>query len=608
MNSKLQRVVTSSIRNNIGTEQTIYENQQSQYDNIKNHSTVFKPVAQQQLPQPPQQQQQQSTSSSNSHLAMLSRVRKNVAFVKSQNHNLLRRELQAHQSSTMEYGATLLKHLLETDKYMNESSNSNRPNLSRFTSQPQITSKMRFLMFDFIMCCHTRLRLSTPTLFLTFQIMDSYSSKFIVKSNVYQLLALTSLWISSKYWDSKNRTPTLDILRNLCCKQYTSSQFCEMELHLLKAFDWSFCVTPTYDSFIDSSLFLRNNKDVTPTILYQNQDVSDINKVKIGAVMLCELATFDINLAFNVPPSQLSICAVAMITLALKYLDTNELVNYENSDDLDESSKKICKSLLEMVSDPTLLPSTFKFKYLNEQSPSTSSSKKIIDTLSNYSIQIKMEEFYKSQEFSTFMDSLEKSKDTNNTDIFGENDDDDDITFTNNNDSNYISESDGRRRANHQHFSSFSSNNISSNSYWGPSPISTTPSSISFASPFSSTDRISSNTPDTVNSPYGDKLSAILSHNSTNSLYSFTNSRFPLPSPTTPVLLNNDIMIKRNNSQRRSRNWSVSSMKSLNSTRKPELSGPILTTSFVKGHHKRSSSTMDIDFFDSELNTKRQNR
>lgn len=564
-------------------------------------------------------------NNNNKHLAIMSKLRKNIAFNKSQNHNLLKRELQSHQFTILEYGKNLLKNLIINENLIQSNLNK-KIDLNKFLSQPQIIDKMRSLMFDFIMCCHTRLKLSTPTLFLTFQIIDSYSSKYIIKSNVYQLLALTSLWIASKFWDSKSKTPNLDILRNLCCKQYSNSQFCEMELHLLKAFNWSICDIPTYDSFIDSSLFLRSDKDITLPILYQNNDVSDINKVKIGAVMLCELASFDINLAFNVVPSQLAICSVIIITLAIKFDESKKLINFNDDLSLDFKSKKICKDLLNLLSfNNSSLPSTFKFKYLDSKSHSTITSQNIITALNNYSIQIKLQDFYKSQEFSTFIDSLDNTNniDNNNDNINDKtkkkissgsgssssnsilNDtDDEDTTYTN-------------RRGFHQHYSSFTSN-----SNWGPSPISTTtPSSASFASPFSSAERFyTSNTPDTitVNSPHDNKPTNVFNSSSIN------NNWFPLPSPTTPVLLNNnnnnDLASRRGNNNgsiRRNRNWSISSSISKSTTnnniasRKPDFIKTTTTsnTNFIKGHHqKRSSSTLDLDFFsNNDINIKRQN-
>ena len=130
-------------------------------------------------------------------LYQLAKVRRQNAYFRSMNPNLVKRELLNHQLTIKEYHRDLSRHLFNLERASNMQTN-NMPNLSCFKSQPYINTEMRYLIFEFLMCCHSRLSLTTSTLFQTFHLVDRYTSKFILKNTNYQLVALTCLWISAK--------------------------------------------------------------------------------------------------------------------------------------------------------------------------------------------------------------------------------------------------------------------------------------------------------------------------------------------------------------------------------------------------------------------------
>lgn len=522
-------------------------------------------------------------------LAYMSHVRRNVARLKSQDENLVKRELASHHFSVLEYSNQLLTHLICLEE--DNSKNISKPSLSSFEAQPQINDKMRRLIFDFLMCCHTRLGLSSSTLFLCFNMLDRYTSKYIVKSSNYQLLALTALWISSKYWDSKNRIASLKILQNLCCKQYSIQQFKEMELHVLKSLNWTLCQTATPDSFIDILLFLKDNKNVSPSVLHDDKarDILNVNEIKFGSIMLCELASFDLQLAFNCKSSQIVLGAITLVTLAIKFETLNQWENFQcNSQDA--GLIRICNALLQLVLKSDSLPSSFKFKYIGGNAE-TATSKKILNALHKYFIQLQLEEFYRSQELLTACIPSSSGK-MNTTSPYEK-------SHQNINDNNESTKYETEHKAGsdgggqQQSFAFTQYILASSNSTTPPPALSTSSSASPFASPFMAHDLSATNTitPNSLPTPSSFENKSLLS------LSSITNSSTLLPlTPTTPILN------KMKLGAMKGRSTAVNSH--CRSTM-PQLKTTVpVPSTFIKGHKKRASSAMDIDFFEEDLPVK----
>lgn len=308
-------------------------------------------------------------TSSLPNMPYLAQIRRNIATIKAANPNLVRKELETHHLTVKEYSPNQLSHLLTLESELNHATTVAK-SLANFKAQPQINHKMRTLIFDFLMYCHTRLNLSTSTLFLAFDILDRYASKYVIKSSTYQLIALTSLWISSKYWDSKNRVATLKVLQSLCCNQFTVNQFKEMELHLLKSLNWSLCHVATYDSFIDMLLFMKTN-DANDNDFPKKLN---INEIKLGAILLCELASFDLNLALNYNQSSIALAAITVVSMSLNFYNLNQWEDLQMNVN-DDNMVNICKELLSLVVNIDSLPSSFKFKYISSKMPAGNSKR-----------------------------------------------------------------------------------------------------------------------------------------------------------------------------------------------------------------------------------------
>ncbi|CCE64492.1 hypothetical protein TPHA_0H02890 [Tetrapisispora phaffii CBS 4417] len=521
-----------------------------------------------------------------SHLAYFSHVRRNVTKVKSQNPNLLKREYENHTQSVMEYSGSLLNHLIQVE----ENQTGVRPNLASFNAQPQINEKMRILIVDFLMCCHVRLKLCSSTLFLALDILNRYSSKFILKCNDYQLIALTALWLSSKYWDSKNRIPNLNVLTSLCCNQYTATQFKEIEWHLLSCLDWSILNNPTPDYFIDLLLLLKNNKNYSPLALQHG--ITNIDEIRAGALLLSELAAFDMKLSYKYNSSAIALAAITVSALALKFYDTNNWENYR-LETSDSNLIKICDEILKLAINNESIPSSFQFKYLSDSaSPSNIVSKKLMESFSNYHVELQMSELYNSKEFQILtnsqIDNIANYDDFNQINEYQSNmhkyNDIADVNQINNNQFYFSDDNEENEKTN----TSNNSTNISNN----------------FAS---SPDIFLSSNNDAVNGTDKDFLA--------NSLFQ---PFFLLPlTPTTPTLFQVDgkSQFPPNIDISRRPTISKPALANTNSryTRKKSTptgfpsssTGTAKNRPFLKTHYKRSSSTMDIDFFSSEMDLKK---
>lgn len=279
--------------------------------------------------------------------------RRSVWNQKASNPKLIEMEMKTHKATINENASSIFSRLVENDA-------NTRVSMKCFKSQPEINFEMRSLIFDFIMCCHVRLKLSTPTLFLCFNIIDRYCSKIIVKSSSYQLLALCSLWLASKYTDRKQNIPCLPVLQSLCCDQYTKDQFKEMELHICQNLNWTMCQGPTLDSFLD--ILVRSNT-------FQNRSY-ELNSLKLGSLILCQLCVFEPSISFNYSSSSIVLASSFLTKFALLSLGSNEFVSFEilkNYQNLDPKLHDLVTLIIGKLNKSDI-PSSFRLKYSTSDS------------------------------------------------------------------------------------------------------------------------------------------------------------------------------------------------------------------------------------------------
>ncbi|KAI5967986.1 hypothetical protein CANMA_002754 [Candida margitis] len=226
--------------------------------------------------------------------------------IKSSNSNLQQMERKTHTSTVSEYQLDMLEHLLSVESRT-------LPNISLIEQQPEIKLSMRPLLLDFLMEVITILNLSRSTFPLTVNLIDRYCSTRIVKKQHYQLLGLTSLWISCKNLDPKFKIPTLNDLRKICVDSYNKELFIEMEKHILKSLEWVIN-SPTFDAFVDVFLnMLVSVNDANSSVIKKYY-----NKIKLSSYYLGELFQFYPNMYFEYSSSQIAILAIMSSISTLK--------------------------------------------------------------------------------------------------------------------------------------------------------------------------------------------------------------------------------------------------------------------------------------------------
>jgi len=241
--------------------------------------------------------------------------------IKSSNSNLQQMERKTHTSTVSEYQLDMLEHLLSVESHT-------LPNVSLIEQQPEIKLSMRPLLLDFLMEVITILNLSRSTFPLTVNLIDRYCSTRIVKKQHYQLLGLTSLWISCKNLDPKFKIPTLNDLRKICVDSYNKELFIEMEKHILKSLEWV-VNSPTFDAFVD--VFLNMLVSVNDAN-YSSVIKKHYNKIKLSSYYLGELFQFYPNMYFEYSSSQIAILAIMSSISTLKLpINIMTIMNFYNT-------------------------------------------------------------------------------------------------------------------------------------------------------------------------------------------------------------------------------------------------------------------------------------
>ncbi|KAK6878957.1 G1/S-specific cyclin CLN3 [Candida tropicalis] len=315
--------------------------------------------------------------------------------VKASNFKLQSMEFKCHSNNVCEYQLEMLHHLLTIES-------KTLPNLSLIEQQPEIKLGMRPLLLDFLMEVITILNLSRSTFPLTVNLIDRYCSTRIVKKQHYQLLGLTSLWISCKNLDSKFKVPTLNDLRKICVDSYYKELFVEMEKHILKSLEWVIN-SPTFDAFVDLYLNLlisnSSNLDVSNSIKKSS------HKLKLFSNYIGELFQFYPNIYYDYTSSQIALIAILISILTLKIpVDLISLLKFYNGlvkTDIFQSNvndgeefeeilsidsfhslfnKNFFKNMIKIIDNP---PSSLKIKYFAENGKYSVLMKQLVSQATN---------------------------------------------------------------------------------------------------------------------------------------------------------------------------------------------------------------------------------
>ncbi|CCF60404.1 hypothetical protein KAFR_0K00490 [Kazachstania africana CBS 2517] len=329
-------------------------------------------------------------NSSLQNMVLLARTRRNISNMKNQNPILIKNALRNHQQTIKEYSDEFTTFMLDAISSYN---------IPQYIHPLfNIDHCRRLSIFNYAMHSHMKLNLCTPALFLTFNILNRYISNFEVNAQEHQLVALTALWIASKYWDIKYRTVTLHSLSSVCGGIYTRKQFKDMEFHLLKSLNWTICDGITMDSLIDTKLFEEleslNKENQVNNASSSSIANLNVNEIKLGTVMLCELAFFDERLTFDNDYCSIVEAAISIVISSLKFQYYNEWQNLETLHN-HPNLTSVAYSLLNVITSYELLAPSFKSKYIFNTvagQPITPANKLLVIML-NYNTRIQLESF-----------------------------------------------------------------------------------------------------------------------------------------------------------------------------------------------------------------------
>lgn len=295
-------------------------------------------------------------------------------------------EFKTHSNTIDEYQLDMLTHLLHVETIT-------LPSLILIEQQPEIKLGMRPLLLDFLMEVITILNLSKSTFPLTVNLIDRYCSTRIVKKQHYQLLGLTSLWISCKNLDSKFKIPSLNDLRKICVDSYYKDLFIEMEKHILKSLEW-LVSAPTFDSFVDMFLNMLVQSGTGNSGLIKKS----MHRIKLLSNYIGELFQFYPNIYFDYTSSQIALISILVSILTLKIpVNLISLLGFFNLLVLEVLSvgafqalfnKSFFKNLIKILAHP---PKSLEMKYFVEDGKYTQLMKGLVEC-STDSLKVLIEE------------------------------------------------------------------------------------------------------------------------------------------------------------------------------------------------------------------------
>lgn len=110
---------------------------------------------------------------------------------------------------------------------------------------PQLTYRRQLV--DWITSIAERHKLGLTSLHLAVYLLDFFMDNFDVSRNQLNLVAMGCLSVATKFEEKEEDIPKQNVLSHYCAGAYASSDFLQMELMLLKFFDWEVgLVTPAH--------------------------------------------------------------------------------------------------------------------------------------------------------------------------------------------------------------------------------------------------------------------------------------------------------------------------------------------------------------------------
>ncbi|XP_050371548.1 G2/mitotic-specific cyclin S13-7-like [Argentina anserina] len=158
--------------------------------------------------------------------------------------------------------------------------------------QPDLNSKMRSILVDWLVDVHRKFGLTPETFYLTVNIIDRFLSRRIVIRRELQLVGISSMVIASKY--EEVWAPQVKDFVCLSDNTYTGSQVRAMEKNILEKLGWYLTVPTPY-------VFLAR---------YIKASISPDDELRHMVFFLAELGVLDYQTTIRYSPSMIAAAAV----------------------------------------------------------------------------------------------------------------------------------------------------------------------------------------------------------------------------------------------------------------------------------------------------------
>jgi hypothetical protein len=160
----------------------------------------------------------------------------------------LNSSLQINPQYTVDYLLDIYHNLLDEQIKV-------KPISGYMNLQTDINEKMRAIIVDWIIDVHFKFKLTPETLFLTVYLIDRYLSERNLKRDHLQLIGVVSLLIACKY--EEIFSPELRDFEYITDKAFTKEEFTQLEMDMLKLFDFEITVPSSFRFFEIMSTILK---------------------------------------------------------------------------------------------------------------------------------------------------------------------------------------------------------------------------------------------------------------------------------------------------------------------------------------------------------------
>jgi len=188
------------------------------------------------------------------------------------------------QSETVEDPQCVSEYLPDILRRMRERERRWQPRSDFLEKQPQVSSRMRGILVDWLVDVHKKYKLRPETLFLAANLIDGFLEKKRIVRQQLQLVAVVALLIASKFEDV--HPPQIQDLVFLTDKAYSRDELVAVESTMLNALGFEIC-RPTAFHFLEQYLHGRNFTEVHRNLAQYLMELTLLHHRMVGYPPAC---------------------------------------------------------------------------------------------------------------------------------------------------------------------------------------------------------------------------------------------------------------------------------------------------------------------------------